>query len=169
MKITSAWFLLALSVAQWVGGHVCLEVNYWIEVQRQMSIEEIALAKLVQQKTGIESVVRVLLEDELMPRGNFYGDFVFSKKNELKTIYYTVEHQTDSTFYKSLAQTPDQKNPASNGPSENLLKGLFKVFEIPETQYFALWVQKRIASTFQVATPSSFLFKTLFLHPPAKA
>ncbi len=96
-------------MAQWVGGHLCLEVSYWIEVQRQMSAQEQVLAEIVQQKTGIESAVRILLEGELMPRGNFYGDFVFSKKIETKTIYYTVENQTDSIAYKAFSQATDQK------------------------------------------------------------
>ncbi len=167
MKITSAWFLLALSAAQWVGGHLCLEVNYWIEIQRQMSVQEQALADIVQQKTGIESVVRVLSEAELMPRGNFYGDFIFSNKTEIKTIYYTVDNQTYSTVYTTLAQAPDQKNPISDGPSEKLLKGLFKVFEIPETHRLFPLFQKRVTSTFQFITPFSFLFKPLILQPPA--
>jgi len=169
MKIASAWFLLVLSAAQWVGGHVCLEVSYWVEIQRQMSAQEQALAEIVHQKTGIASAVRVLSEDELMPRGNFYGDFVFSKKNDSKTIYYTVENQTDSIVYEALSQTPGQKTPTSNGPSEKLLKGLFKVFEMPETQWPSLLFQKRLTSAFQFITPFSFLFKPLLLHPPAQA
>lgn len=169
MKITSAWFLLALSVAQWVGGHLCLEVNYWIEIQRQMSAQEQALADMVHQKTGITSAVRVLSESELMPRGNFYGDFVFSNKTEINTIYYTVDNQTYSTIYKALSHAPDQKNPISDGPSEKLLKGLFKVFEIPETHGLFSLFQKRVTPTFQFITPFSFLFKPLILHPPAQA
>jgi|APTNR8051073442_1049403.scaffolds.fasta_scaffold01277_8 hypothetical protein len=169
MKMTSSWFLLALSMTQWVGGHVCLEISYWIEIQRQMSAQEQALAAIVQQKTGIESAVRVLSEDELMPRGNFYGDFVFLEKTEAKTIYYTVENQSYSTVYKALSQAHDQKTPISNGPSEKLLKGLFKVFEMQDTQWPALFFQKRLTPAFQYTTPLSFLFKPLMLHPPAQA
>ena len=102
-----------------------------------------------------------------MPRGNFYGDFVFSKKIETKTIYYTVENQTDSIVYKAFSQAPDQKNPDSNSPSEKLIKGLFKVFMMPEAQWPAPFFQKRLASTFHFTTPFSFLFKPLMLHPPA--
>lgn len=169
MKITSAWFLLALSITQWVGGHLCLEVNYWIEIQRQMSAQEQALAEVVLQKTGIESAIRVLSEDELMPRGNFYGDFIFSKKTETQTTYYTVEHQVDSIVYKALSQAPDQKKTISDGPSEKLLKGLFKAFTMPEVQWPVPFFQKRLTPAFQYTTPSSFLFKPLFLHPPAQA
>jgi len=169
MRIASAWFLLILSASQWIGGHLCLEVSYWMTVQRQMSFEEKALAELVHQKTGIESAVRVLPENELTPRGNFYGDFVFSKETEAETIYYTIEYQVDSVVRKALGRASDQKPPICNGPSDKLLKGLFKVFVMPEYQGLVPLFQQRPASIFHFTSPNSFLFKPLLLHPPAQA
>lgn len=169
MKITSAWFLLLLSVAQWVGGHLCFEVTYWMEAQRLMSAEEKALAEMVQQKTGVESTVRVLAEGELMPRGNFYGDFVFSKTTKTGMVFYTVENETASVSYTFVSKIPEKENPATGTNPIKALKGLFKDFTIPATEWPVAPATKDPVFIFYYAAPCSFAFTPQLFHPPAQA
>ena len=168
MRIASAWFLLSLSLAQWVGGHLCIEVRYLVEIQRQMNAAEMALAASVKQETGIESAVRVLDKTEVTPRGNFYGDFVFSKATEEETIYYVVEDQSDLTAIKAVS-TPGEDHPTNDSNQANLLKGLFKDFMIPESALPVAPAIRQADSVFQYAAPRSFAFTPVFIHPPAQA
>ena len=169
MRITSAWFLLSLSVAQWVGGHLCFEVSYFIEIQRQMSASEKALAAIVAQETGIESAVRVLEEAEVVPRGNFYGDFIFSKETEKEKIFYVVEDQSDLVNYKVVANTPKQEDPDSNSNQTTLLKGLFKEFMMPESELPLAPDARHSEPVFHFTAPCSFAFAPVHIHPPAQA
>lgn len=169
MRIASAWFLLSLSLAQWVGGHLCFEVRYLVEIQRQMNAAEAALAATVEQKTGIESAVRVLEEAEVTPRGNFYGDFVFSQATEEETIFYVVEDQSDLTTVKTVATPSGQDQPSNDNHQANLLKGLFKDFMIPESAFSLAPASRQADSVFQFAAPSSFAFTSRITHPPAQA
>jgi len=166
MRIASAWLLLSLSLAQWVGGHLCFEVRYLVEVQRQMNAAEKALAAVVTQETGIKSAVRVLDETEVTPRGNFYGDFVFSKATEEETVFYVVEDQSDLTNIKTVS-TPSEDHPANNSDQANLLKGLFKEFMIPESALPLPPTGRQADSVFHYAAPYSFAFIPTFIHPPA--
>ena len=169
MRIAAAWFLLSLSLAQWVGGHLCFEVRYLVEIQRQMNASEAALAVAVEQETGIESSVRVLEEAEVTPRGNFYGDFVFSQATEEETIFYVVEDQSDLTTVKSVSTPSGQDHPSNDNNQANLLKGLFKDFMIPESALPLAPASWRADSVFQFAAPSSFAFTSRITHPPAQA
>ncbi len=168
--MASAWFLLSLSVAQWVGGHLCFEVSYFMEVHRQMNAAEKMLAAEVKEETGIErTTVRVLQEDEVTPRGNFYGDFVFSQQTEEETVYYVVGDETDVTTYQVVSNAPDQNDDATNSNHINLLKGLFKEFMIPESGMLDAISLKQPDSVFQFSAPCGFDFTPFFLHPPATA
>ena len=168
MRIASAWFLLSLSLAQWVGGHLCFEVRYFVEVQRQMNEAEKALAAAVTHETGVESAVRVLDEADVTPRGNFYGDFVFSKATEEETIFYVVEDQSELTTLKAVS-TQQQDQPTSDTDQANLLKGLFKDFMIPESALPLAPASRQADSVFQFAAPCSFAFTSRITHPPAQA
>jgi len=168
MRIASAWFLLSLSLAQWVGGHLCFEVSYFTEIQRQMNAAEKALAQAVEQETGIESAVRVLDEAEVTPRGNFYGDFVFAKATEEETVFYVVEDHSDLMEVKAVS-TPAEDHPSNNSDQANLLKGLFKEFMIPESALPLAPAGRQTDSVFQFAAPCSFAFTPLITHPPAQA
>ncbi|NUN99121.1 MAG: hypothetical protein HUU01_00760 [Saprospiraceae bacterium] len=168
IKVASAWFLLSLSLAQWVGGHLCIEVRYFVEIQRQMSAAEKALAQVVEQETGIESAVRVLDETEITPRGNFYGDFVFTQASEKETVFYVVEDQSDLTTLKSVSE-PQDDHPASNSDKANLLKGLFKEFMIPESALPSAPADRQADSVFHFAAPGSYAFCPPLIHPPAQA
>jgi len=168
MRIASAWFLLSLSLAQWVGGHLCFEVSYFVEIQREMNAAEAALAAAVTQKTGVESAVRVLEEAEVTPRGNFYGDFVFAQATEEETIFYVVENESDLTTVKAVA-APGKDQPTSDTNQANLLKGLFKDFMIPESALPLAPASRQADSVFQFAAPCSLAFTPRITHPPAQA
>lgn len=169
MRIASAWFLLFISVAQWVGGHLCFEVNYLIEIQRQMNDAELALANEVRKETGINSAVRILSEDEITPRGNFYGDFVFSKSDEVEKTFYVVENQTELTTQKVISNTPDQKESNADSRQAKHLKSLFQEFMMPETEALATPLASSIDLVFHYTAPCSFPFSPVFIHPPAQA
>ncbi len=169
MKLVSAWFLLSLSMAQWVGGHLCFEARYFMEIQHQMNAAEKALAELVTQKTGVESAVRVLQEDELIPRGNFYGDFVFSKETASQKIYYVVDNQSDSIKTLVVAPGSGKNDPASTARDAKLLKGLFKKFMMPQSGLPLTPVTMHMASNFDFLTPCSYSYSPFLLRPPARA
>lgn len=78
MKIAYAWLLLVLVLSNWVGGFVYFEISYLVEIRHEMNAAEQAIAEAVQQEIGAESVVKVLDEQQVLPKGNVYGDFAFA-------------------------------------------------------------------------------------------
>lgn len=168
MRIASSWFLLLLAVTQWVGGHLCYEVSYFIELQREMTALEATLAEEVQQETGVSSTVRVLEADEITPRGNFYGNFVFSKSLEDETIHYVVENESSLLTYEAVA-TASQENPSSDSDRTSLLKGLFKEFMIPAPELPVAQSAAHSTPNFHLLDFYQFTFTPRLSHPPDAA
>lgn len=132
MKIFYAWLLLSISTVQWIGSHLCFEVSYLVKTERRMSEAEAAIAEELAAETGLDTKVKILDPDRLVPRGHVYGDFfAFSKNHGDTTVYYAMEKDTSSVSYDQVSShtVPQQENPGKTA----LLKSLFQEFTLPST------------------------------------
>lgn len=123
-----AWLLLVVLLSNWVGGLLCFEVSYFIEIQRDMNVLERAIAAEVTEKTGIESTVKI--EEAAVPRGHIYSDFfLFSEEMENgETVYYTIENDAKSTDIQQI--THREENPVSDSEKAMLFKSLFQEYVV---------------------------------------
>lgn len=167
MRKSTAWFLLFLLTAQWVCGRLCLEVNYLIEVQRHMTEAEQALAAELKEQAQLNASVRILEADEVTPRGNFYGDFAFSKETEENTtVYFAVEDPSKEVRYEMVAAKQSQ-NPGDDHPRPmTVLKSLFTDFISPVIEYPAVPDIAPSESIFHFAVTSGASYSTIPTPPP---
>ncbi|MDX1941368.1 MAG: hypothetical protein SFU99_12500 [Saprospiraceae bacterium] len=128
MRMIKAWLLLVVLLSNWVGGLLCFEMNYYIEIRRDMNALEQAIAAGVTEKTGIESTVKI--EEAAVPRGHIYSDFfLFSEEMDNgETVYYTIENDAKSTDIQQV--THREKNPVSDSEKAMLFKSLFQEFVV---------------------------------------
>ncbi len=135
MKIAYAWLLLVLVLSNWVGGFFFFEISYLVEVQHEMNAAEQTIAESVQRETGVKSIVKVLDDEQVIPKGNVYGDFAFSAQVNGETVYYTLlDEATDVQQVHQQAEMPT----SSNDEHSLLLKSLFAEFEITQPNYYLL-------------------------------
>ncbi|MBK7872014.1 MAG: hypothetical protein IPJ74_15735 [Saprospiraceae bacterium] len=128
MRMIKAWLLLVVLLSNWVGGLLCFEVSYFIEIHRDMNVLERAIAAEVTEKTGIESTVKI--EEAAVPRGHIYSDFfLFSEEMENgETVYYTIENDAKSTDIQQI--THREENPVSDSEKAMLFKSLFQEYVV---------------------------------------
>lgn len=148
MRMASAWLLLLVVLSNWIGGLLCFEVSYYIEIRREMNALEQAIAEEVSRQTGAESLVRI--ESAAVPRGHVYSDFfLFSQEmNDGETIYYTLEKGSQITEYEWI--TNRENNPASDSEQAILFKSLFQEFVMPQPELPVALVE--------IPDPSCFYF-----------
>lgn len=154
MRIAYAWLLLVLVLSNGIGGFLCFEIRQLVEIQHEMNAAEQTIAQQFQKETGSESVVKMLDEKQVIPKGNVYGDFAFATEVNGETVYYTL--LDDSTDVQAVTQTTKMPT-SSNDDRALLLKSLFAEFEVTQPNYFSS----------SVLTP----FQTIFYLPqsPSKA
>lgn len=163
MKIAYAWLLLVLVLSNWVGGFVYFEISYLVEIRHEMNAAEQAIAEAVQQEIGAESVVKVLDEQQVLPKGNVYGDFAFATEMNGETVYYTLLN--DRTDLKKVTQHTDHST-SSNDDHALLLKSLLTEFEVAQPNYPLSSVLTPHQTNFLYADFSGNPFTTILTPPP---
>lgn len=165
MKKFYAWLLLTVSTCQWIGGHICFEVSFFIEIEHRMDEEERAIAEAVKEETGVEAAVHILDEEQLAPRGHIYSDFfAFSKEIEGRTIYFSVEDYSSVVAYEEV--TTHQQPRQQDEEKMTLLKSLFQDFTIPETGLPAARTGEYFPASFQSPGFHRQFFISNFTPPP---
>jgi hypothetical protein len=161
MRVVYAWFLLLVSVSNWIGGHLCFGVSYYVEIQHEMDAAERAIAEELKSEVGIDGFVKILDEEDLSPRGKFYDAFSFSKELNGETVFYTVADESKAVTYEKV--NGGQQTPPQHDSKTVLLKSLFKEFpvqapdlKIPETtsQLISLFHHLDCRSQVIIAIPS---------------
>lgn len=168
MKIAAAWFLLLISITQWVGGFLWFEVSYLIEISHEMNEAEKAIADKLMEEAGYDGALRIINESEITPRGNFYGDFVFSEETDGAIVYFQIDYPPRTVTYEQFAVEKQPQEPEKNSSEKAaLLKNLFKdfVFSYPEWSAVAdkTW---KVPSTFHVPGFISLSFIPVLSPPP---
>lgn len=167
MRRSTAWFLLFLLTAQWVCGRLCLEVNYLIEVQRHMTEAEQALAAELKEQAQLDASVRILQADEVTPRGNFYGDFAFTKETEENaTVYFTMEDPSREVSYEMVAAKQSQNPGNDHSRPMTVLKSLFTDFISPVIEYPAAPDIPAFEPVFDIAVTSGTTYFAIPTPPP---
>lgn len=130
MKKCYAWLLLLVSTTQWIGGHICFEVAYWVEHEVKMSEPELALSDVIYEETGIEASVNILPEGQHHRVGADYANyFVFSEDTDKGSISYTIDYAPRTVTWEQVAgQLPSEQQENDDAPKTTLLKLLFTEF-----------------------------------------
>lgn len=150
MRIGFAWILLLLTLSSWIGGLLCFEIRYYIDLQRSMNKLEQVISEQVKQEIGTESTIRIIDNQNHIPRGYVYGDwFVFSSELEDgNTVYYTIENESQKSDYQ-IVELP-KENPVSDSNQAILFKSLIQEFVMP--------IAMEILSTSNITNHSSFFY-----------
>lgn len=167
MRVPSAWFLLFISTAHWLGCHLLFEVNYLIEVQHQMSQTEQLIADELKLESGLEGTIKVLDENEIIKRGNFYNDFVFSKEIDKTVVYFTIDYPPKTVTYEKVAD--QNSNPTPDNGLTLLLKGLFKEFIFPVQEIPAPAAESQTACPYWASIFPTSISLDILSPPPVVA
>lgn len=133
-----AWLLLVVSTVQWIGGHICFEVAYLMEVEVGMSEPEQAISSELFEETGIEAAVNILPEGNQVRTGADYGNyFAFSKTDSTGTVYFTIDYAPRTATWEQVAGHLPLDD-ESKAPKPLLVQWLFTAFfyqslEFPQT------------------------------------
>lgn len=138
-----AWLLLIVSTVQWIGGHICYEVAYLVEVEQVMSEPEQAISNEIFEETGVAAGVNILPEGQHLRTGADYGNyFAFSKSDSTGTVFYTIDFAPRTVTWEQVAGHLPQKE-QDDAPNTSILKLLFSEFlflhnELPNDETDAL-------------------------------
>ncbi|MEZ4958678.1 MAG: hypothetical protein R2830_02550 [Saprospiraceae bacterium] len=168
MRKFYAWLLLTVSTFQWIGGHICLEVSYFMEVEHTMDEVERAIAQEVTEETGVETNVKIIHGDEITPRGHIYSDFfAFSKNVGDETVFYTIEGDPGPITYEQV--TTHQQPQGDEDRQASLLKSLYQDFTLP-LQALSINCNKGLTiSNFQLREILPSFLPTILTPPPDPA
>ena len=134
MKKIYAWLLLTISTFQWIGGHVCFEVSYFIEIEHRMDEAEKAIAEAVKAESGVDATIKILQEEQVTPRGFIYSDFfAFSKEINDETVYFTISGDSSAVTYEQV--TRQQQPQQEQDEKAAQLNNLHQDFTIPEFEF----------------------------------
>ena len=157
--------MLAISTCQWIGGHICFEVSYFIEIEHRMDEAEKALAEAVKEETGVETDVAIIGEEQLIPRGNIYsGFFAFSENQGEETVYFTLSNESSSIRYEQVTQPQQSQNQQDEKAAQ--LSSLHQDFTIPVNEFPVAKTTVKQLGIFQFAEFSSQIFISLLTPPP---
>ncbi|MFN7116656.1 MAG: hypothetical protein ACK4TA_07625 [Saprospiraceae bacterium] len=163
MRIAYAWLLLVLVLSNWVGGFVFFEISYLVEIRHSMNAAEQTIAETVQGEIGSKSVVKILDSQQVIPKGNVYGDFAFATEVNGETVYYTLlENDRDLQEISQQAEMPTSSNDEHN----ILLKSLFTEFEITQPNYLLSSVLTPSQTNFYYQTSFTFSGRNVLTPPP---
>lgn len=144
MRIAYAWLLLGITLSNWIGGFLYVEISHYVEVRHEMNAMEQTIATVVQQSIGAASAVKVLDQQPRL-KGDVYGDGAFATEVSGEAVYYTLidDHADLQKVTESSA------NPASSDKNHTILiKSFLQEFEVTRTDF----------SIPSVITPSQTLF-----------
>lgn len=149
MRKFYAWLLLIVSTAQWIGGHICFEVQYFIEVPQEISATEQTISQDIFEETGVETTVSVLPDSQHVRWGTDYGNyFEYSKTDSTGTVYFTIDYAPRSTVWEDVAvKMPIHQNKDS-GANASILKYLLAEFIFPSNDLPSGRVSDLVATNF---------------------
>lgn len=164
MNVFFAWLLIIISSFHLVGGHICLEVSYFIQSGKSMSEAEQLIARDLKEQTGLNASVNILSQREILPRGLIYSDFfAFSQNVGDETIYYTVSADSSNiSFEKVSKQLPQQNQDERN----DYFAGLQQDFTIPGFYLFSDKISEIAAPNFELAEFMQQLHFNDLTQPP---
>ncbi len=150
MRKFYAWLLLVVSTAQWVGGHICFEVHYFLEVPQEISAAEQTISQDILEETGVETTVSVLPDTQHVRWGTDYGNyFAFSKTDSTGTVFFTIDYAPRTTVWEDVAvKIPAQQN-KDDAANNSVLKQLFAEFLFPSAELPAGIKDDLVATNFQ--------------------
>lgn len=131
MRIAYAWLLLVITLSNWIGGFLYMEVSRYVEVRHEMNTIEQSIANLVEQSIGAESAVKVLDQQPRL-KGDVYGDASFATEVRGQTIYYTLIDNTADL--QKVTESNSMSNP-SDVDHTALIKSLLQEFEVTKPDY----------------------------------
>lgn len=166
MRIFYAWLLLVLSTVQWIGGHICFEVAYFMEVEQVMSEPEHAISSEILKETGIETSVNILPEGQHVRWGADYGNyFAYSKADSSGTVFYTIDYAPRTVTWEQVAGDAPEKQ-QGNATKTTVLKHLFSEFLFPSEELPNDKGSDLATANFQVAGFQSLIPQAPLSPPP---
>lgn len=161
MKIVCAWLLLLLVLSNWIGGFLYIEISYLVEIPHEMNAAEQSIAAAVEQKIGVESVIKIL---DAQPRlkGDVYGDAAFTNEMSDNPVFYTLlSNNTDVQEFHQSEGMP-------TFPNEHtlLLKSLFAEFEVLHPHYISPYVLIPRQAAFVYIDLLDHFFNPITTPPP---
>lgn len=167
MRKFYAWLLLTVSACQWIGGHICFEVDHFIHVPLAMSEAEQCISDDIYEETGLEASVSLLPDDQQVRWGADYGNyFAFSKTDSVGTMYYTIDYAPKTTTWEDLSSGCPEKPHKDGAGQANLLKSLFSEFLFPTPTVLSVGELNLAISNFSKQRCFMNNFPTGPLSPP---
>jgi hypothetical protein len=167
MRKFYAWLLLIVSTAQWIGGHICFEVQYFIEAPQEITAAEQTISKDIFEETGVETTVSVLPDSQHVRWGTDYGNyFEYSKTDSTGTVFFTIDYAPRSTVWEDVAVKVPVNQDQDKAPNTSLLKQLFAEFLFPSAALPAGIKDDLIAINFQESQLAGQLRSSPLSPPP---
>lgn len=130
MKKFAAGLLLVAISFHLIGSYVGMRILYPVAYERSMNQTERAIARALEEETGVWANIVQLHEDQLLPKkGMGYGTyFVFSCEIKGKTVHYRIE--SDPVKLKTRVSVRINSNDRELQPDNRaLLSQLFAKFK----------------------------------------
>lgn len=115
-KAFLAWSLLLLLFTQQVAGRVYMSVEYAVEFEASMTVNEASIAGLIHEDTGIETSVRIHDDEQVNHLFSLgYGaPFIATEVVDGDTAYFSVQHDpVQTTNYTHILKIPDHPDSKS--------------------------------------------------------
>lgn len=162
MRIAYAWLLLVITLSNWIGGFLYVEISEYIEVKHQMNAVEQMLALQVQQSIGTESTVK-MLDPQPRLKGDVYGDGAFATEIDGENVFYTLlDRETDLQKVTTSHSNPSH----SDSKHTILIKSLFCEFEVLKPDFLLSSVLTPSQTTFYILAFENLGFPTILTPPP---
>lgn len=167
MRRFYAWLLLVVSTAQWIGGHICFEVQYFMEVPQEMSVAEQTISKDIFEETGVETTVTVVPDHHRVRWGADYANyFTFSKTDSTGAVYFTIDYAPRTTILADFADPAPTKSQGDSTPKNSVLKQLFAEFLFPSAELPTCGVADLTVTNFQLTQLGEQLRPSPLSPPP---
>lgn len=162
--------LIVVSSIQWVGVHLCYQVDYFMEkIEEKATPLEAEIASGISEKTGLEVRVKQIEEGRIVPPvGQIYGDFfVFSEEVDTGTVYYTIDERGPDYDEKAFV-VQDSNSPEKEGdsPKTGLFKRLFTDFLMPISTTMPVNEDSYLAGHYQLVYSHQNFQPTIPSPPP---
>ena len=91
MKPFFSWLLVLFISLHCIGGYFCFQINYSVEIEREMDKVESKIAEALQDEMGTDVHVEIIYKDDFnLESFGYSGHFIFSKEMEGETYYYKI-------------------------------------------------------------------------------
>ncbi|MCC6723833.1 MAG: hypothetical protein IT258_04945 [Saprospiraceae bacterium] len=166
MKKCYAWLLLLITTVQWVGGHLCYEISYFVEEERVMDQPERTISEEIYEETGLEAYVEILPQGQRHKWGLDYGNyFAYEKKDSTGTVAYMIDFGPRSVTWEQVAG-PNPANQTDDANSMALAKFLFGAFFFEPTSHLYAQKKSQPDSNFSLSTLNGRMSTTPTSPPP---